>query len=40
MYYPWPATDVGTEKMLVRLVASFQTTKEDVDRFLALVRTN
>ena len=40
MYYPWPAADVGAEHMMVRLVTSFQTTKEDVDRFLALVGTN
>ena len=39
MYYPWPSEgmSVGADKMLVRLVTSFQTTKGDVDRFLALV---
>jgi hypothetical protein len=36
MYYPWPG-DAGPDRMLVRLVTSFQTTKGDVDRFLALV---
>ena len=30
---------VGADKMLVRLVTSFQTTKDDVDRFLAIVRS-
>jgi threonine aldolase len=38
MYYPWPAGDVGADRMTVRLVTSFQTTKSDVDKFLALVR--
>ena len=38
-YYPWPSDglSVGADEMLVRLVTSFQTTKGDVDRFLALV---
>ena len=38
-YYPWPSEglSVGDDEMLVRLVTSFQTTKSDVDRFLALV---
>jgi threonine aldolase len=38
-YYPWPSEgrSVGADEMLVRLVTSFQTTKGDVDRFLALV---
>jgi threonine aldolase len=38
-YYPWPSDglSVGADEMLVRLVTSFQTTKSDVDRFLALV---
>jgi threonine aldolase len=42
MYYPWPSesVNIGADKMLVRLVTSFQTTKEDVDKFLALVRAN
>ena len=39
MYYPWPAgDDVGADKMTVRLVTSFQTTKADFDKFLGLVR--
>jgi threonine aldolase len=38
MYYPWPSENLGPDKILVRLVTSFQTTKEDVDRFLDLVR--
>src|SRR4051812_4749326 len=39
MYYPWPADglNIGPDKILVRLVTSFQTTREDVDRFLATV---
>ncbi|TMJ06037.1 MAG: low specificity L-threonine aldolase [Alphaproteobacteria bacterium] len=41
MYYPWPARPaIGPGKVLVRLVTSFQTTQEDVDRFLAIVRAN
>jgi threonine aldolase len=40
MYYPWPGEglNVGADKVLVRLVTSFQTTRDDVDRFLAIVR--
>jgi threonine aldolase len=40
MYYAWPddTVAVGPDQMLVRLVTSFQTTRDDVDRFLALVR--
>jgi threonine aldolase len=40
MYYPWPSGDlnIGAGKILVRLVTSFQTTKEDVDKFLATMR--
>jgi len=40
MYYPWPgeALDIGADRVLVRLVTSFQTTSEDVERFLAIVR--
>ena len=40
MYYPWPSgsLDIGVDRMLVRLVTSFQTTKDDVDKFLAIVR--
>jgi threonine aldolase len=39
-YYPWPPAglDVPADKILVRLVTSFQTTKEDVDKFLAILR--
>ena len=39
-YYPWPGDEPssGAGKLLVRLVTSFQTRKEDVDRFLAVVR--
>jgi threonine aldolase len=40
MYYPWPATNVDPDKMLVRLVTSFQTTKADVEKFLAIVRAS
>jgi threonine aldolase len=38
MYYPWPAADVGADRILVRLVTSFQTTPSDVETFLAIVR--
>ena len=40
MYYPWPGNglNVDPDKILVRLVTSFQTTQADVDRFLAIVR--
>jgi threonine aldolase len=40
MYYPWPGNDmgVGADRILVRLVTSFQTTKDDVEKFLAIVR--
>ncbi len=40
MYYPWPSADlnIGAGKILVRLVTSFQTTKDDVDKFLATMR--
>src|SRR6185295_4866497 len=31
MYYPWPSESVDSGKVLVRLVTSFQTTKDDVD---------
>jgi len=39
MYYPWPddTIDVGAEKMLVRLVTSFQTTADDVKKFLSFL---
>ena len=37
-YYSWVADDLslGAEKLLVRLVTSFQTTRDDVARFLAV----
>ncbi len=38
MYYPWPSESVHPNKVLVRLVTSFQTTKDDVDGFLSHVR--
>ena len=43
-YYPWKTESlpsgvaIGSDETLVRLVTSFQTTKEDVDRFLAIMR--
>jgi threonine aldolase len=40
MYYRWPADGVPKDRILVRLVTSFQTTGEDVEKFLALVRAN
>ena len=41
MYYPWPGEDLGIEadKILVRLVTSFQTTRDDVEKFLAILRS-
>jgi threonine aldolase len=41
MYYPWPgeAPGIAAEKILVRLVTSFQTTRDDVEKFLAVLRT-
>jgi threonine aldolase len=40
-YYPWPSDglNIGVGKLLVRLVTSFQTKKEDVEKFLVLVRS-
>jgi threonine aldolase len=44
-YYPWkseslPANvSIGADRTLVRLVTSFQTKKEDVEKFLAVVRS-
>jgi threonine aldolase len=40
LYYPWPSAGlkIDAEKMLVRLVTSFQTTADDVEKFLAMVR--
>jgi len=43
-YYPWKTDSlpagvaIGADETLVRLVTSFQTTRDDVDRFLAIVR--
>jgi threonine aldolase len=45
-YYPWVSASlpqgfsIGAEETLVRLVTSFQTTQQDVDRFLAIVAAN
>ena len=39
MYYPWPGEGLPKDRILVRLVTSFQTTKDDVERFLATVRS-
>jgi threonine aldolase len=40
MYYPWPSDGIAlkADHMLVRLVTSFQTAQDDVDKFLAIVR--
>jgi threonine aldolase len=40
MYYPWPGAslNIGADRILVRLVTSFQTTPDDVEKFLAIVR--
>jgi threonine aldolase len=38
MYYPWPGESVPKGRVLVRLVTSFQTTSEDVEKILAIVR--
>ena len=42
MYYVWPADSarLGPDRVLLRLVTSFQTTRDDVERFLAIVRAN
>jgi threonine aldolase len=40
MYYPWPAESLPKDRILVRLVTSFQTTSDDVEKFLAIVRAN
>jgi threonine aldolase len=43
-YYPWKTeslpndVSIGPDETLTRLVTSFQTTREDVDQFLAIVR--
>jgi threonine aldolase len=39
MYYPWSADSISKDRILVRLVTSFQTTSEDVEKFLAIVRS-
>jgi threonine aldolase len=39
MYYPWPADGLPKDRILVRLVTSFQTTPDDVEKFLAIVRS-
>ena len=39
MYYPWPSEGLPKGRILVRLVTSFQTTRQDVDKFLAIVRS-
>ena len=39
MYYPWPAEGLPKDRILVRLVTSFQTTSDDVERFLAIARS-
>jgi threonine aldolase len=36
MYYPWPG-DAGADRILVRLVTSFQTTAQDVQKFLEVL---
>ena len=38
MYYPWPTEGLPKDRILVRLVTSFQTTRGDVEMFLANVR--
>jgi len=43
-YYPWKSQSlpqgisIGADRMLMRFVTSFQTTQDDVDRFLATIR--
>ncbi len=39
-YYRWPmpSLNIPADTVLVRLVTSFQTTKDDVDKFLAILR--
>lgn len=37
MFYEWPADGLGTDEDLIRLVTSFATSADDVERFLALV---
>jgi threonine aldolase len=38
-YYPWPSDGLPKDRILVRLVTSFQTTNDDVEKFLAIVRS-
>jgi threonine aldolase len=38
MYYPWPGEGLSQDRILVRLVTSFQTTNDDVEKFLAILR--
>jgi threonine aldolase len=40
LYYPWPSAglNIAAGKILVRLVTSFQTTADDVEKFLVMVR--
>lgn len=37
MLYEWPAAGIGPDEDCVRLVTSFETTSEEVERFLALL---
>ena len=39
MYYPWPGEGLAKDRILVRLVTSFQTTKDDVEKFLGLLHS-
>ena len=39
MYYPWPSEGVPKDRILVRLVTSFQTREEDVEAFLKILRS-
>jgi threonine aldolase len=39
MYYPWPSEGLPKDRILVRLVTSFQTTKDDVEKFLTIMRS-
>src|SRR3954468_5733555 len=38
MYYPWPGENLPKDRPLVRLGPSFQTTSEDVEKFLGIAR--
>jgi threonine aldolase len=37
-FHPWPMAGDGAETRTIRLVTSFQTTEEEISRFLALLR--